>query len=180
MPNDFVQRLDAAWPDNIQPLLIAALSRQQVSRQDLYDVVNETYHRMRNRNDTTDIDDLEGYAIRVAMNILSQGREQGSRFVDLDDAKLIDQQLVSDIDTHHPLEQAYDLDREIQAVLQHLDQLSEREKFSIIARRLDETSANEIAAKFGCSPRTVQRDIEKGFGLISRAIKRLRGERDEE
>lgn len=177
MPNDLVQRLDATWLE-IEQSLAAYLSRQEVSEHDAQDIINETYDRIRTRNLPADIDELEAYAITVARNLLKQRLKQGSRFVDIEGENIMDEALVSDIDAHHVLERAYDGDRVMGAAIEEFDQLTEREKFSLIAH-LNNESTKAIAAEVGCDRRTVQRYIKKGVELISRALKRPRGDRDE-
>lgn len=177
MPNDSVQRLHAIWLD-IEESLTAYLRYHEVSETDVVDIINETYDRIRKGNLLAAIDDLEAYAITVAKNLLKRRLKQRARFVGIETEKHIDAPLVSDIAAHHSLERAYDGDRMIDAAIKEFDKLTKDERFSILAH-LDNEPTKAIAAQVGCDRRTIQRYIKKGFRLISRALKRPRGDRDE-
>lgn len=174
--HDLAERLNAEWR-GIEASLLAYLGKQ-VSEAEAPDIVHDTYLRILNRNKPEAIQNLAGYALTVARNVVKRRKKYDARHESLDESYDVEDQAQWAAEEHHSPERISAGQQDLEKFIREFDGLSADEKLVFAAARLDEESAKAIAERLSMGLRTVYRRLESALVRLGDAIGRPRGERD--
>jgi RNA polymerase sigma factor (sigma-70 family) len=132
----------------------------RLGSQDLADdALHETYLRVESINATGTIKFPLAYLFRIAHNVAEDQRKSNAR--------LLSEQEVDDL--YEYADELADPARTISAVSEldalkrALDELPPRRREIVLAARVEELPHAQIAARFGISPRTVEKELRAGL-----------------
>lgn len=155
--------------------LVGFVTRKLGNRQDAHDVVHDAWLRVAERHpelsQSLESPASRSYLYAVAENLVIDNfrRDQRQREA-LQDRAAWQLQIEPDVTDTHCLREA------IAAVDQTLAALPERCRGMFLADRLDGTSQSDIAAAYGVSVKTVEREVMRAMDAIEQALHRWRGD----
>jgi RNA polymerase sigma factor (sigma-70 family) len=161
-----VERDDEALTRRLERLrnsLSSWFTRRTGDPAEAQDLVQESFLRVTQRPNASELEHLEGYVYRVAANILTDRHRrravrQASDHVDLDEAVL----LADGLDPHRDLAAR----RELKKAADALDKLPERTRTIFILRRLEGLRFKEIARRFGISVSAVEKHMARAIEAL--------------
>jgi len=134
--------------------------RKRCHSADVEDLVQEVLLRMHSRRAEAEIENIGGYIFTVAAHVLIARRKRGGLGeIDLADA----------VDTITP-ERIVLARREVDRVVQAIQDLSPRTRDIFVAHRFEEMTYAAIARRFGISVSAVEKHIMLALRELSRAI----------
>jgi len=131
-----------------------------VGREDIEDTVQETYLRTLMAEENTEIQSPKAFLFRVARNIaLNRKKKQRKKF---EEAVGNVDELIAVDDAPSPLDKFYS-EEKMRAFCKALDALPPQCRKVFIMQRMQGLSYQEIATRLGCSPRTIEKHLEKAL-----------------
>jgi RNA polymerase sigma factor (sigma-70 family) len=123
------------------------------------DALHETYLRVENMNPPSAIKYPSAYLYRIALNIAEDQRKSSARMLSVPEIEGLYELADELADPGRALEAK----NEIEALERALAELPKRRRLIVIAARVDEMPHREIAARFGISVRTVEKELRAGL-----------------
>ena len=166
------RRRIVAWvADRVMPhegKVRAWLNRSRMSRDDIDDVIQETYCRLSSLDDVEAIDRPDAYFFSIARNLLTaQMRRQ----------RIVHIEAVADIEALSPYDEAPSPERQASARIEMerirliVDGLPERCRQIFEMRKVEGLPQKEIALRLGVPESTVENDAAKGVRLVLAALR---------
>jgi RNA polymerase sigma-70 factor (ECF subfamily) len=138
------------------------------------EVLHEVYLRLGAADAAVAARNPDGYLYRAALNVVADARDADRRWVD----KAAIEAIRRSDDTELDPEEIFQARQEWQVLLGALEQLPARRRAVFLAARLDELPHREIAARFGVSVDTVDRELRLTFEFLAKYFaKSLRSRR---
>jgi RNA polymerase sigma factor (sigma-70 family) len=173
-PNDLATRLNAAWP-RIEMTLVAVLRRRLKSRNEVREVIHDTYLQLMGCADSKVIRNLESFAVTVAKNLLAKGLRDRSCHQRLNDQFVINQELQFGTEELRSPEQINVERQELDMVMRKFDRLADDRK-RVFAARFDDEPVKSVASRFDKTPDAVYQIVKRVRDDLGEEIERPRGE----
>lgn len=135
------------------------LQRRLGSADQAHDALQETYLRIERLDDEGVVKYPAAYLFRIALNAAEDQRKAGTRLLSLAEVD----ELYDMADELADPVRAVEGDAELQALQRALEELPYRRRAIVIAARLDDMPHRLIAARFGISVRTVEKELRAGL-----------------
>ena len=135
------------------------LQRRLGSVDQANDALQETYLRIEKIDDQGVVKYPAAYLFRIALNAAEDQRKAGARLLSLTEVE----ELYDMADELSDPVRAAESDAELQALERALQELPYRRRAIIIAARLEDMPHRVIAARFGISVRTVEKELRAGL-----------------
>jgi RNA polymerase sigma factor (sigma-70 family) len=151
-----------------EPKVRAWLARSKMSKDDIDDVIQETYCRIAAVENIQAIDRPDAYFFSIARNLLT-AQMRRNRVVRID--------LVAEIESISPFDEAPSPERETSSrielarVKRLMEKLPDRCRRIFEMRKIEGLSQREIARHMGVTESTVENDSVKGIRLILAALR---------
>jgi RNA polymerase sigma-70 factor, ECF subfamily len=156
------------------------LGRRLGSADAATEVLHEAYLRLGVADSAAAVRNPEAYLYRTALNVAADNREADRRWVD----KAAIEALRHRDDCELDPEEIVAARQEWQGLLAALDQLPARRRAVFLAARLEQLPLREIAARFGVSTDTVDRELKQTFEFLAKhfgkSLQSRRGNRSEQ
>jgi RNA polymerase sigma factor (sigma-70 family) len=160
MIRDNLDRLLACLQSDYGSLL-SDLMRFLRSKDLAQEALHETYLKLRRDPEVGEVRSPRGYLLRMALNLARNSQEKEHRYA------LLPETLADDGPTPARVAEARS---DIHAVRAALDRLPSRRLAIFTASVRDEASTDVLAARFGLSPRTIQRELKAAVCDARRAV----------
>lgn len=146
-----------------EPAVRAWLSRAGLAREDIEDVIQESYCSLAGLDAHDHIDRPDGYFFQTARNLVTRraARSKIVPFVPLVDEDYRDQQPGPERDAGSRIE--------LERVMELLAALPERRRRIFTMRRIEGLSQREIGEAMGVSENVVEHEIRQGLADLKRA-----------
>jgi len=129
------------------------------SRQLAEDALQETWLRIDRMQENTRVQHPAAYLFRIALNVAEEQRRKHARLMTLEEVE--DLYTMAD-ELADPAREALG-EQEIRLFRRALAELPRRRRAIVTAARIEETPHAEIAARFGVSLRTVEKELRAGL-----------------
>lgn len=123
------------------------------------DVLHETYLRVENMQTPGVIKYPSAYLYRMALNVAEDQRKVGARTLSMTDVEALYEMADELADPQKIIEGRSEMD----ALTRAMQELPKRRRAILVAARVDELPHREIAAIFGVSVRTVEKELRAGL-----------------
>lgn len=131
-----------------------------IGREDIEDTVQETYLRTLIAEENTEIQSPKAFLFRVARNIaLNRKKRQRRKF---EEAVGSVDELIAVDDGPTPFDALYSQEK-MRAFCKALDALPPQCRKVFVMQRMQGLSYQEIAERLGCSPRTIEKHLQKAL-----------------
>jgi RNA polymerase sigma-70 factor (ECF subfamily) len=132
------------------------------------EVLHETWLRLDRIGDISTIQKPESYLFRMALNEAADRREADSRKLSPAEAEVVRHMMDHTLDP----ERIAEARREIEALATALNELPPRRKAIFLLARVHEVKHADIAARFGISPRMVEKELVQALQYCSQRLGR--------
>jgi len=147
-----LQRLLVSGYDDLKTRLKHRLGSETLASE----ILHETYLRLHRLGAAGPVESPKAYLLRVALNVAASGRRADNRRLTRSEVEVL---------LHRP-DHAVDPGQiaegrsEIEALQRALNELPARRRAILLASRIEETSHQDIARRFGISTRMVEKELK--------------------
>lgn len=132
------------------------------------EVLHETWLRIGRMGDVGVVRRPEFYLFRMALNVAATRREEDDRKLNATEIETIRHMMDETLDPQRIAEAR----EELAALQKALDELTPRRRAILLLARLQEVKHDDIAKRFGISPRMVEKELLHALQHCSRRLKR--------
>jgi RNA polymerase sigma factor (sigma-70 family) len=147
-----LQRLLVSGYDDLKTRLKHRLGSETLASE----ILHETYLRLQRLGATGPVQSPKAYLLRVALNVAASGRRADHRRLTRSEVEIL---LHRPDDAADPA-QITEARSEIEALQRALNELPARRRAILLASRIEETSHQDIARRFGISTRMVEKELK--------------------